>query len=121
MCRGVVTEINYQFLTAAVGWTNNPQEKIVGARISYGQQDLSFGCVGAACTRAVLTQPLELRAVVSFVTVTEQSQEQYPSPPPFLPRLPSDAFYPFMISAATPLPRSAPMTLFLVLLFLNLL
>eukprot|EP01116_Phalansterium_solitarium_P018512 TRINITY_DN4922_c0_g1_i2.p1 TRINITY_DN4922_c0_g1~~TRINITY_DN4922_c0_g1_i2.p1 ORF type:complete len:718 (-),score=118.81 TRINITY_DN4922_c0_g1_i2:23-2176(-) len=122
-CRSVVREVHYSFIYASVGSASNPQAKLIGATIRYVTGDVNLRCAGGVgcATGANSTQSLELRAVVSFVPYPGQTVDPVvATPPPLIPPLPRDIFYPFLISKATVLSWSVSLwtvlRLFVILL-----
>jgi len=92
-CSNMVQSMHLQILTARLGHVANPQEKIIGARVTYGN--------------AVWLAPQEqeaayysISASVSFLHLPDgASIEAMPPVPSILPILPDDIFYPFATGA----------------------
>jgi tectonic-1/3 len=94
----VITEVHYNFLYAKVGQFGNAQKKIVGASVKYVEQDITFRCLGSSCNPTA-TQLFELKAIITFEDSSSDSlKDQIPGPPPIIPKLPKDIFYPFIIN-----------------------
>eukprot|EP00003_Mantamonas_plastica_P014062 TRINITY_DN2441_c0_g2_i3.p1 TRINITY_DN2441_c0_g2~~TRINITY_DN2441_c0_g2_i3.p1 ORF type:complete len:372 (+),score=109.43 TRINITY_DN2441_c0_g2_i3:926-2041(+) len=107
VCTSVVVSMDYEFLYARLGARSDPQNRIVGARVSYQTADLRYNCIGGSCQYSVMTsatdlQPFVLASTVRFVLLPDQALvEVVPPPPPGLPTLPDDIFYPFTIEVAS--------------------
>lgn len=88
-CTGVVDSVHLQVLTASIGNIRNPQQKIIGARIS-------FGSVSWLAPQQGQDAYYTLRSTVSFLQIPDGgSIEVMPRIPSVLPILPDDLFYPF--------------------------
>lgn len=101
-CRMAVDSIHLQVLTARIGNVKNPQQKIVGARITYG---VANWLAPMETTEAYYT----ISSTVSFLQVADGGTvDVMPPIPSILPTLPDDLFYPFATgSAATVRPSLA--------------
>ena len=94
-CSNVIHSMHIQVLTAQIGNIRNPQQKIIGSRISYGSsswlapQERSDGYY-------------TIRSTVSFLQLPDGgSIEVMPPVPSILPILPDDIFYPFATGSAS--------------------
>ena len=73
-CSSLTTSLHYEVLVAHVGSVGNPQAKVVGARASYGSEEVVFFSETG-------TQGLQLTTTVSFVTLESSERTPY-SPTP---------------------------------------
>jgi hypothetical protein len=98
-----ITEVDYQFMVARQGSIDNPQNRLVSARVSYRTSTLAevSRCTGLQCRGASLH--FEVRSVVSFVWVPDDGlwEDFVPRPPPAIPSLPDDILYPFRFSSSS--------------------
>jgi hypothetical protein len=93
-CTGIATILNVEFLVVRLGAKSNPQNKVVGARISYDTATIVVPDLDTSVD-------VEMRTVVTFAVLPEGgSQEVIPQAPPLLPKLPRDVLYPLFISSA---------------------
>lgn len=93
-CQGIITGLHLELLVANVGPAASPQRKIVAARASHSSENLRFWNVGQ-------TETFLLYTTVTFVWIHSAELEALiPSPPPVWFSIPSDVFYPFMLSSA---------------------
>lgn len=92
-CSSVVTGIKYEFLTSKVGSQSNPQSKVSFARVKFIYDDWTFkNPLSSDCPQA-----FHVHSTVSFVETDQEVDEKVTPPsPPIFPRLPKDAFYPFL-------------------------
>ncbi|UPQ99778.1 tectonic protein [Chloropicon primus] len=92
-CSKVVSGIQYEFLTANVGSQQNPQQKVTYARVKFTYDDWTFSNPSLdACP-----QPFNVYSSASFVEMDQEVDENVKPPaPPVFPKLPEDAFYPFL-------------------------
>jgi len=94
-CSNVIDSMHIQVLTAQIGNIRNPQQKIIGSRISYG----------SSSWLAPQERPdgyYTIRSTVSFLQLPDGgSIEVMPPVPSILPILPDDIFYPFATGSAT--------------------
>ncbi|EKX42989.1 hypothetical protein GUITHDRAFT_153414, partial [Guillardia theta CCMP2712] len=96
-CSNVVNSIHLEVLTADEGSLRNPQQKIIGARIVYGQ------------SLWIAQQPDDskpnlytITTTVSFLKIANGGAvEVMPPIPSVLPVLPNDIFYPFTGAASS--------------------
>lgn len=111
-CTGVVTGVDLEVIYSYFGDVQNPQAKIVGARISHRLGVLSF----------TLEDPVERQSFpfgysVSFLRAESDDFVLKVPPRPQLPvLLPDDLFYPFTIGSASRLGWSAVLALALLAL-----
>ncbi|XP_066980200.1 tectonic-3 [Macrobrachium rosenbergii] len=99
----LVTSLHVEIAFSLQGSLANPQAKVVGINIRYGEP-LEFypPCMHNACysRSASLTGNVELKASVSFVDVSLPPLPAYSQPPALDVKLPYDFFYPFLPSAS---------------------
>lgn len=94
-CTNMHTSILFEFLYASTGFQQNPQRKVVGVHVKYGEaRTLDLKCVGLFCGGA--TEKLELIQSVSFVDVSLTPQAEIKTTPRFRSKAPNDFFYPFV-------------------------
>ncbi len=99
ICSNVVLSLHVDIAFAHVGAVANPQAKVVGMRLEFGQpQDIRFVCLGQACERKDEEQQLEIATSVAFVDVTRPAVERFAEFPVIEARFPYDFFYPFASS-----------------------
>ncbi|XP_064094911.1 tectonic-3-like [Macrobrachium nipponense] len=99
----LVTSLHVEIAFSLQGSLANPQAKVVGVNIRYGEPlEVYPPCMHNACySRSVsLTGYVELKASVSFVDVTLPPLPAYSQPPALDVKLPYDFFYPFLPSAS---------------------
>lgn len=88
ICVDVVVEAQFELLVTRVGATHTSQWTVIAARRKFVQRNVDVSDLTSG--------NLEIRFVVSFVeTRPADLVERIPNPPPLLPRLPADTFYPF--------------------------
>ena len=92
-CSKVVSGVQYEFLTANVGSQQNPQRKVTYARVKFTYDDWTFSDPALdACPQA-----FSVYSSSTFVEMDQQVDENVKPPaPPVFPKLPEDAFYPFL-------------------------
>ncbi len=92
-CTKVISGVQYEFLTASVGSQQNPQEKIAYARVKFTYDDWTFTNPSLdSCP-----QSFNVYTSSSFVEMDQEVDENVKPPaPPVFPKLPEDAFYPFL-------------------------
>ncbi|CAG9461453.1 unnamed protein product [Pedinophyceae sp. YPF-701] len=97
-CSNVVTGLDVEVLTAQIGQIDNPQRvaQLARARFITGAWRWPDGLADAAASKPfVLTN-----SVTFFAREQGDPVERAKKRPSFLPRLPSDAFYPFLEESA---------------------
>ena len=101
-CNNVPTGLRLEFLTAKVGERTFPQEKVAYARAGFVYDDWTLHGVGALGAQGLwdaeqCPHPLHVHATAAFVPMDQEADANVKPPtPPIFPRLPEDAFYPFL-------------------------
>jgi len=110
-CSNVVNSLNFEILTADEGSLRNPQQKIIGARVVYGQSMWMAQEFDDSKPNLYT-----ITATVSFLKIANGGAvEVMPPVPSVLPVLPNDIFYPFTGAASSCRPgRWQAMSIFLV-------
>lgn len=92
-CSKVFAGLSIQFLVANSADRENPQKKIVAAKVEVVTSDWVFSVPPSNQNG---TQTFQLSIVTSYVPLQEYELQDYiPPPPPALFKLPYDVFYPF--------------------------
>ena len=90
-CRNLVTSANFEIMWANSGTEENPQPFITAARVKYGHDQWQFSGVDNDVGKS-----FTFFTTVTFIEYVKEEAEPYiPQPPPVLPSLPHDLFYPF--------------------------
>ena len=91
-CSNVITGVQYEFLTGNVGSQENAQQKITYVRVKFTYDDWTFYNAREDCP-----QSFNVYSSSSFVAMDQQVDSNVKPPaPPVFPKLPEDAFYPFL-------------------------
>jgi hypothetical protein len=98
-CENFPTHAHYKFAYTNVGNTQNPQKKIIAARVEYSSQPMKFDdkLLGTSATN-----DFEFGVRVSWKYVQVDETIYSPPPPPIIFSVPYDVFYPFQIDSAAP-------------------
>ena len=92
-CSKVISGIESNFFTASVGSQQNPQQKLAYARVRFTYDDWTFNQVGLD----TCPQSFNVYSTSAFVEMGQEVEENVKPPaPPVFPKLPEDAFYPFL-------------------------
>ena len=100
-CSGLINNVRIEFVTALTGAVQNPQAKILYARVQY----LSTTWVASAASAATgAKQKYPIMLSVQFKQLRFEDTTEYTPPmPSVFPSLSDDIFYPFSLwNAATP-------------------
>jgi tectonic-1/3 len=99
-CKNVLSSLRLEFLVAAVGPVNNPQNKIVAARAFHGKEDV--WTFWRNSRDPAKEERYLLTTTVSFVAVQTTTLDQWvPPTPPLWFSIPNDVFYPFLLNDGT--------------------
>ncbi len=100
VCPNMILSRHTEVIYARVGSAANPQAKVVGVKVSFGQPtDVRVRCTfSSACDveGGGGEQLVELSSSVSFVDVTKPAMEQLAEFPVIEAKFPYDFFYPFV-------------------------
>ncbi|XP_069936864.1 tectonic-1 [Cherax quadricarinatus] len=103
-CSDLILSVHLEIAYSRQGSLANPQAKIVGIVLRYGEpQSITSACGSQHCLGTHLrqqTQAVELSSSVSFVEVTRPPEPAYSRPPTLDVKLPHNFFYPFLPSSA---------------------
>lgn len=99
----LITSLHIEVAYSLQGSLGNPQPKVVGVALRYGEpRETRFPCSNAVCQlNSKMTSEVELISSVSFVDVTRPPLPAYSQPPALDLKLPYDFFYPFLPSSAS--------------------
>ena len=108
-CTGLVVGQELTFFIAKTGPEGAPQWKVVDARLEFKTGDWRFQwAAGFGANSDSAKRNFELTTVVTFTDVTKPKPGFFiPAPPPLLPAIPHDVFFPFDVATAGA-GRSAP-------------
>lgn len=95
-CVGAITSMNYRFLWAYVGAHDNPQPKIVAARVEFEVDDLVYRTDGTS----VGTQAFSIQSSATFKQYSTEYEHYTPPSPPVAISVPYDVWYPFKIESS---------------------
>lgn len=96
VCLFAITSMNYRFLWAFVGARDNPQPKIIAARLEFGTEDLVYRYDGTNPG----VQAFSIQTTVTFKEYKADYDHYTPPSPPVAISVPYDVWYPFKIESA---------------------
>ena len=92
-CSSIVTGVDIELLVAPVGSANNPQNKVVAARVSYPTSAWTFSREDGGAQRFLLT------STVTYTYFDKPASTSWLPAPPIIPAMPDDLWYPFSSNA----------------------
>lgn len=97
-CKGVAMHL--EVLYANHGAHDNPQARIIGAKLTFEPIELEFMCVGSYCQTysQEQVQKFEMVTSVAFVDVTSAPEQAFAAKPAVRSKLPANFFHPYYIS-----------------------
>lgn len=98
-CVSLLTELSIYVFYTDLRSQSNPQSSIVGAKFIYQPGAFSYKCsTPAACQNTAKPQNFMIKSSVKWIKITDTDLKEYiPPPPPLLPKIPADVFYPFVM------------------------
>uniref|UniRef100_A0A7S3K434 Tectonic domain-containing protein n=1 Tax=Aureoumbra lagunensis TaxID=44058 RepID=A0A7S3K434_9STRA len=99
VCESAITSMNFRFLWSYVGAKDNPQPKIVAARLDFSKEDFAFTLSSTSALSQKISFPITFTA--TFIHYDEDAAQPYTPPaPPMAVSVPYDVWYPFKVESA---------------------
>ena len=114
----LVTSLHLEIAFSLQGSLANPQAKVVGINVRYGEpREVHPPCTRVNCHWGLENgnEYLELKTSVSFVDVSRPAVPAYSQPPALDAKLPYDFFYPFLPSSSSSYAKCSDVKCILVL------